>query len=549
MPILPGTRELNTNIKGDIYGGITAAVVALPLALAFGVSSGAGPIAGLYGAICVGFFAAILGGTPAQISGPTGPMTVVMAGVFTHYTSLDPTTGPAIAFTVVIMGGAMQIIFGLLKIGRFITLVPAPVVSGFMSGIGVIIILLQIGPLLGHEPSASPLNAFYNLGYLVTHPIFAPTMLGLVGLVIVFLMPKNWNKVIPSPLLALVVGTVIYLFLMQHESVRILGDIPNGLPDIQMPTISWPLFTSMLVSAATLALLGSIDSLLTSLVADNITRTHHNSNKELIGQGVGNMVAGFLGGLPGAGATMRTVINVRAGGQTPLSGMLHALILLAIVLGASGFAKDIPHAVLAAILIKVGVDIIDWEYMFHVKHAPKTGVLMMIIVLLVTVFIDLITAVALGMVMASFVFMKRMADMQIKSANIAKHATEDERLSIDEAKLLNSGNGNIALYHLTGPLGFPAAKDMVKLVSKVDDYQVLVLDLTDVTSVDYTSCRAIDDIIQNALEDKKHVLLSGASDFVFETLKKQKALVHIIGDNVIANRLTALEVANQYIAK
>lgn len=536
------------NLKGDIYGGITAAVVALPLALAFGVSSGAGPIAGLYGAICVGLFAALFGGTPAQISGPTGPMTVVMATIFTQYAAADPQAGPAIAFTIVIMGGALQILFGLLRIGRYIALVPIPVVSGFMSGIGIIIILLQIGPLVGHDPSASPINALKNLAEILVSPLLGPTILGVLGLAIVFLMPKAWNKVFPAPLAALIAGTICYLVFLQNNSVPILGEIPSGFPSLQIPVIHWELFSSMLISATTLALLGSIDSLLTSLVADNITRTHHHSDKELIGQGIGNMVAGVLGGLPGAGATMRTVINVKAGGRTPLSGAIHAIILLVIVLGASGFAEDIPHAVLAAILVKVGVDIIDWDYLAHIKHVPKPGVIIMVTVLFITVFIDLITAVGTGMVIASFVFMQRMAKLQMEVAQLSRSGHDNQNLTDEEKEILNKAKEKIALYQLSGPLSFPAAKDMVKQISSIDGYDVLVLDVTDVNHIDYTSSRAISNIIQNEYADNREVFLTGASCLVLETLRTQKALTNIPDNRIFSKRLDALKQASKHLS-
>jgi sulfate permease, SulP family len=301
----------------------------------------------------------------------------------------------------------------------------------------------------------------------------------------------------------------------------------------------------MLISAITLALLGSIDSLLTSLVADNITRTHHHSDKELIGQGIGNMVAGVLGGLPGAGATMRTVINVKAGGSTPLSGAIHAIILLIIVLGASGFAEDIPYAVLAAILIKVGVDIIDWDYLAHIKHAPKAGVIIMLTVLVITVFIDLITAVGTGMVIASFVFMQRMAKLQIEVAQLSRNGQDAQYLTNEEKQILNNAKEKIVLYQLTGPLSFPAAKDMVKQISCVDDYDVLILDVTDVNHIDYTSCRAISDIIQNECEDNHEVFLTGASCPVLETLRTQKALTNIPDNHILSERFEALKQASK----
>lgn len=535
------------SIQGDIFGGITAAVVALPLALAFGVSSGAGPIAGIYGAICVGFFAALFGGTPAQISGPTGPMTVVMAGIFTQYAASDAIHGTAIAFTVVLLGGAMQILFGLLKIGRFITLVPIPVISGFMTGIGVIIILLQIGPLLGHVPPVSPVDALHRIADITLHPVKHPTLLGLLGILIVFFMPKRWNRIFPSPLVALVLGTLTYVLFFKQSNVPVLGEIPHGLPSIQVPVIPWAILPDMLLSAAALAMLGSIDSLLTALVADNMTRTYHRSDRELMGQGLGNMVAGLLGGLPGAGATMRTVVNIQAGGRTPLSGVLHAVLLLAIVLGAAGFASDIPHAILAAILIKVGIDIIDWDYLSHMRYAPKAGVVMMSTVLLITVFVDLITAVGVGMVIASFVFMKRMADLQLRSARMVNGEDQVAGLSDEENQILKAAQGKIVLYQLSGPLSFPAAKDMVKRMSAAGEHQLLVLDFTQVNGIDFTSCRAISDIIRNEQEDHRTVLLCGASASIMQILEKQKALRFLSGQFVLSDRINALHYAQQWI--
>jgi len=387
------------NIRGDIYGGLTAAVVALPLAMAMGVASGVGPIAGMYGAIFVGFFAALFGGTPAQVSGPTGPMTVVMAAIFTQYTGMfpdDPMQGAALAFTVVMMGGLFQIGFGVLRLGKYIELVPHPVISGFMSGIGVIIILLQFGPLLGQEGISKPLLAAQAIPDAISNLDSVSLLLGVIVLAFVYGVPAflpKLNRLVPSPLLALFVGTLIYMLFMPAGSAPVIGDIPTGFPEFSLPTIDMSLMMSMIASALTLAGLGAIDSLLTSLVADNVTRTQHKSDRELIGQGIGNTIAGLFGGLPGAGATMRTVVNVKAGGRTPISGALHAVVLLAIVLGAGSLASEIPKAVLAGILIKVGTDIIDWDYLKRLKVAPKAGVLNMLTVLVVTVTIDLLLAV------------------------------------------------------------------------------------------------------------------------------------------------------------
>ncbi|MCD8514911.1 MAG: SulP family inorganic anion transporter, partial [Burkholderiaceae bacterium] len=419
------------NLRGDIFGGLTAAIVALPLSLAFGVASGAGPIAGLYGAIFVGFFAALFGGTPAQVSGPTGPMTVIAAVVIADYAH-----NPAMAFTVVVMAGAFMILFGALRLGQYIRLVPYPVISGFMSGIGCIIILIQLGPLLGHiGQGGNPMAALERLPQQIHSLSLAALALGLLTLLIVYLMPARINRLVPAPLIALFACTLIGTFVLTGSPA--IGEIPTGLPAPKLPTFELSALPMMLQSALTLAVLGSIDSLLTSLVADNLTRTRHESNRELVGQGIGNMVAGLMGGLPGAGATMRTVVNVRSGGRTPLSGMIHALVLLSIVLGLGGFAAYIPHAVLAGILLKVGTDIIDWNYIRRLRHAPREEVLLMLVVLLLTVLVDLITAVAVGVVMASLQFVQRMSVLQQKNivgvrigdeAQAAGFGPEEQRL-------------------------------------------------------------------------------------------------------------------------
>lgn len=530
------------NLRGDIAGGLTAAVVALPLALAMGVSSGAGPIAGIYGAIFVGLFASLFGGTPAQVSGPTGPMTVVMAAVFTQYTAMfpdDPSHGAAIAFTVVILGGLFQILFGVLKLGKYINLIPHTVVSGFMSGIGVIIILLQLGPLLGHSAQAGPIPSMVAIPYAIAHVVPEALVLGLLALALVFFMPARLNRILPSPLVALIIGTLgLYVFhggqmvevveegktLYKMGEATVLGAIPSGFPVPTLPVIDAHLFASMLESALILATLGSIDSLLTSLVADNMTRTQHESDRELIGQGIGNSVAGLFGGLPGAGATMRTVVNVRAGGSTPLSGALHALVLLGVVAGAGVVAQYIPHALLAGILVKVGADIIDWDFLKRIGQAPATGVVIMLTVFFMTLFVNLIVAVGVGMIMTSFLFMQRMVDLQLNSITTLTEAAAETPLSDIEKDILGRAGGRILLYHITGPLSFGAARGMIRRLSQHKDYDVLVLDLSDVPQVDFSSTKAVEDMLMDAIEDGHEIILVSGSEQVMGMLQKQGVL-------------------------
>jgi len=536
------------NIRGDLYGGITAAIVALPLALAFGVSSGAGPIAGIYGAIFVGLFAALFGGTPSQISGPTGPMTVVMAATFTQYTTYDSITGPALAFTVVMMGGIFQIIFGLLKLGKYISLVPFPVVSGFMSGIGVIIIILQIPAFLGYPaPAGGIIPALTALPEFVQHPINQALILGVISLVIVSFLPNKINRLIPSPLLALVIGTLLLLFFFPEKQATTLGHIPAGLPTPQLPTFDSTLITDMIKSAIVLAVLGSIDSLLTSLVADNLTRTHHNSDKELIGQGIGNTIAGIFGGLPGAGATMRTVVNIRAGGKTKISGILHALILLVIVLGAGAFAKNIPHAVLAGILIKVGIDIIDWDFLKHLKYVPRTSAFLMFTVFIITVFVDLISAVAVGVVSASLILVNRMSDLQSRSIKIITEPDDELPLSEKEKNIIEQAKGRILLYHLSGPLSFGAAKSMVRRLAKYDEYDVLILDFTAVSLVDYTTTKSIHDMIGDVTRTSRQIYLVGMEGQVVNLFERLGVLDSVKKEFQLSSRYEALKAAISFV--
>ncbi len=304
----------------------------------------------------------------------------------------------------------------------------------------------------------------------------------------------------------------------------------------------------MIKSALTLAALGAIDSLLTSLVADNITRGHHKSDRELIGQGIGNSVAGLFGGLPGAGATMRTVVNIKAGGSTPISGVLHSLALLAIILGAGGLASHIPKAVLAGILIKVGTDIIDWDYFKRLRQVPVSGVIKMLVVLLLTVFVDLMIAVATGMVMASMLFLKEMVDLQLKSISTVTDPDQTETpLSAEERAIMKRAGGDILLYHLAGPMSFGAAKEMSRRLAQFDHYRALVLDLSDVAKLDFTSSRAIDDMIYDAQSTGRQVFLVGGNPQVNDLLRRQGVLERLAAGRQLDNRLNALQAAAEIL--
>ncbi len=529
------------NLRGDIYGGLTAAVVALPLSLAFGVASGAGALAGLYGAILVGFFAAVFGGTPAQVSGPTGPMTVVMALIITRFAH-----DPALAFTVVMMGGAFQILFGVLRFGRYISLVPFPVVSGFMSGIGCIIVILQLAPITGHPiPDGNMLNKLVALPPLLANPVPDALALGLLSLAVVFLLPKRITRFLPAPLVALTLGTVAGMTLFTGAPV--IGDIPTGLPQPHLPTFSLADFPQMLVSALILAFLGAIDSLLTSLIADSITRTHHHSDRELIGQGIGNLAAGMFGGIPGAGATMRTVVNVRAGGRTPLSGALHAIVLLGVVLGFGDAAERIPHAVLAGILLQVGINIIDWRYIRRAHRTPRAGVMIMTVTLLLTVLVDLMTAVAVGTVMACVLFVQRMAAAQMKSMKLVYDPDHVPDLSPHERDILDRARGRIVIFHLEGPMSFGSVNGIMRMLRSSAEKDILIVDLSDVPFIDSSASIALEEVIEDAQRDKDAVILCGLRPNVQEVLQKIGVTGMLPEGQIVSDRGTALMLADKLL--
>lgn len=522
-----------SHLRGDIYGGLTAGVVAIPLALAFGVASGLGPMAGMYGAIFVGFFAALFGGTPTNVSGPTGPMVVVLAGLFA---SLSGDVG--LILTAVILAGLFQIAFGVFGVGNYIRLVPYPVVSGFMSGIGVIIIILQIDAFFGHS---SPSGTLSHLAYVPTALSdinFSALAVGVVTLAVAFRWPTQWGVYVPGPLAALTVGTVLSLAL---PAMPILGDIPSGIPTLHLPVFNQSAMMLVIEAAFILAVLGSIDSLLTSLVADNMTRTRHDSNKELIGQGVGNTVAGFFGGIAGAGATMRTVINIRSGGVTRLSGMIHSLVLMAVVLGVGSIAAVIPHAALAGVLVKVGMDIIDFSYLKRAHRGPRWDLVLMALVLGLTVFIDLITAVGAGVVLAALAYVKQVAAVQLEElvSRPYAQATPEERALLDEL-----GN-QVTLFEFGGPLSFGAAADVGHHVRERyrDATHSIVLDFNRVPFVDVSAARAVETIAADAQKAGKRVFISGMIDSVQETLASLGGDASIPDNAHYATRLEALQAA------
>ncbi len=502
------------NFRQDLFGGLTVAVIALPLALAFGVASGAGAIAGLYSAIAVGFFAALFGGTPAQVSGPTGPMTVVTAAIVATYAN-----NLADAFTIVMVGGLLQIGFGLLRIGKYISYTPYSVVSGFMTGIGVIIMIIQTLPFLGLPASAGGVNG--TLAVLLSLDattidlqvlLFALTALGLI-----IFWPKPLQRWLPAPLGVLVIGTTISVLFL--NGIPEIGAVPSGLPSFITPVFTDIPFPTLVQAGFVLALLGSIDSLLTSLVADSITRSEHDANKELVGQGIGNFFAGLIGAIPGAGATMRTVVNVRAGGRTPISGIAHALFLLMLALGLGPVVAHVPHAILAAILLKVGWDIIDWGYLKRMRRAPREKFVIMLITFGLTVFVDLITAVAVGIILASFVNSRWLAEEQLKGIKSSADPDDIEHLTATERELLRTAKGRISLTMLHGSFSYASARELARRAPKpLSGHEVVIYDFSHAGYIDTSAALAIEEMIELSQENKQHVLITSLQGHALKTL-------------------------------
>jgi SulP family sulfate permease len=522
-----------SNLRGDITGGITAGIVALPLALAFGVASGLGPIAGMYGAIAVGFFAALFGGTPSQISGPTGPMVVVLAGLFASLTG-----NPALIFTAVMLAGVIQIAMGVLGLGDYIRLVPYPVISGFMSGIGIIIISLQLVVLMGHPSPSNTLDALREIPAAISAINVNTIGLGIGTLIIAYQWPASLGKYVPGTLAALLIGTFASLIV---GNVPVLGDIPTGLPELVMPVFTGDSFKLVMKAAVILAVLGAIDSLLTSLVADNMTRTRHNSNKELIGQGIGNTFAGFIGGIAGAGATMRTFVNIRSGGRGQISGMVHALLLLAIVLGLGWLASYIPHAVLAGILVKAGADIIDWSYIKKAHRGPRFDLILMAIVVTMTVFVDLIQAVGVGVVLAAIAYVKQVAENQLEAIkNIPDNLDDPE-----ECALLEQADGQVRVFDFGGPLSFGAAADLGHHVREnvENGIEILILDFERVPFMDVSAAIAVETIALDAQASGKLLYVSGIHSEVESVLKGLGVDQHYDSTSIFETRREALKSA------
>ena len=581
-----------SNIKGDILGGLTAGIVALPLALAFGVSSGLGPSAGLYGAIFLSFFAALFGGTATQISGPTAPMTAVSMVVIAtiigvHNGSVEKALPYILA--VFLLSGLFQIGLGFLGLGKYIKYIPYPVVSGFMTAIGVIILITQILPVIGYDAKkdtelvdsfkpmaeqsllekilsdetkdgvlliedfeqtidrANKIDKFEiteeaqnlaknNSSGVVGTIKSIPRAIGLINWIEVILAFatifiiygfKKITTAVPSTLVALIVVSGVAIgFGIDYISIQ---QIPNGFPKIQ-----WTLFTDFnflevlpyLFTALTLSLLGAIDSLLTSVVADNLTKTRHLPNKELIGQGIGNSIGAIFGGLPGAGATIRTVVNIQSGGKTRLSGMIAGIVLLLILLVLSPLASKIPAAVLAGILVTVGIGVMDYKGLNVLSKIPRTEIIIMVVVLLLSVFWNLVYAVGIGLLLACLFFMKKMGD-------IAKNNSKVDLLS-NEKDLNETSKANIYIKHINGPLFFGFTSEFVSIANNIPkSASIIIIDMEKVPYMDQSGVFALEDVLLDLDKKNIKILIAGIQSQPMHLMKT----IGILGELVPKERI------------
>ena len=593
-----------SNIKGDLFGGLTAGIVALPLALAFGLSSGLGPDAGLYGAIFIAFFAALFGGTNTQISGPTAPMTavsmVIIAGIIQANNGNVQEALPAI-LTVFLLAGIILVGLGLLGVGRYIKYIPYPVVSGFMTAIGVIILITQILPFLGYYPkedatlvnqfkpqaeeilfdkilkeeagegilvledfqetlkrtskvteteiymeaqtlasdhASGVVGALRVLGSALQNINYIELILALLTIVIIYGF-KRITTAVPSTLVALLVVS-IGAYILQMNGVlnyRPIPTIPTGFPKLRyeiFTSFSFSQVSPYIATAFSLAMLGAIDSLLTSLVADNMTKTKHNPNKELVGQGIGNSIAAIFGGIPGAGATIRTVVNIQSGGKTRLSGMVAGVLLLFILIALGPFASQIPAAVLAGILITVGIGVMDYKGLGALKNMPREEIVVMAVVLILSVFWNLVYAVGIGLVIASLIFMKKMSDITAKESEIKKlkdHA-EDKELWEDELVLSDRFKEEVYLKHLNGPLFFGFTNDFQDLMTQIPaTASHVVIRMNRVPYVDQSGIFTMEDVLIDLENKNVTPLFVGLQDQPRFLLEQFRIIPNLVPEN------------------
>lgn len=530
------------SIKGDFTGGLTAAIIALPMGLAFGLQSGLGPQAGLYTAIILALLASIVAGTKTLISDPTGPMTIVAATIIAEAGFNGVGKIPVVIILSFALGGIFQIMFGLIKVAQYVKYISYPVLSGFMGGIGVIIILTQWHTFLGGERPGGIIDIILDLHTPIIEYHWSSIILGSLTLVFIYFIPKI-SKKIPAGLLSLIIGTLIsFTFKKEwgwHWDYSTIGEIPSDLPRIVLPfseflNISFSEFSIAVVSGLTLAGLGTIDTLLTSVVADNLTKTKHNGNRELIGQGIGNFVAALFGGLPGAGSTTGTVANINSNGKTNMSGIFKAMFLLIVLVGLGPLLKDVPKPVLSALLISVGIGIIDFKGMKKLFSLKNSDSLVLLLVVVLTVFVDLLVAVGIGMVLSSFFFMQRMGelvDQQSKSGDINEI---EKKLKIPE-----SIKNRIMVYELDGPLFYGFSDQFKEQAEAIIGKDAVIINMSQVPYIDASGTYVLEEVIKNFKDKKVEVILVGVKDHIFKQFEEFKVIPNTLAEEKAYNSVRA----------
>ena len=528
--------------RGDLFGGITAAVVGLPVALAFGVASGMGAAAGLYGAIGVGLFAALFGGTRSQISGPTAPMTVAMAVIITEHAS-----SMSEALVVVMMGGFLQILLGVLRIGRYVAYTPHVVISGFMSGIGLIVMLIQALPFIG-APAApgGVVGTIQVLSEAIGDVNYSAFAVAFVTLAVGVLWPRALSRIVPGTLVALVVGTLLSVLWL--TGVPVIGVIPSGLPEIILTPPTADFLLRAIEPALILALLGSVDSLLTSLIADSLTGTRHRADQELVGQGIGNMVAGLIGGLPGAGATMGTVTNIRAGGSTRLSGAVRAVILLVLLMGLGWIVEPIPHAVLAGILMKVGWDIVDWRMLKRIHRLRGEHLSILLITLGLTVFVDLVTAVAIGLIVAGMAHARKLENLELDSVVSVPLLDRQFFMPEEEKSGMDEYTARVGLVALRGSFTVASSKKLVGVISEdIKDHDVVIFDFSGATYIDDSAAMVFEQLMGVATNEDTAFIVMSLSGSVEDTLSALGIIQRVPAAHIVETLDEAREVARKLL--
>jgi len=528
--------------QGDVFGGITSAVVALPVALAFGIASGLGAEAGIYGAIAVGFFASVFGGTRSQISGPTPSMTVAMAVIISTHAN-----GMGEALIIVVLAGLIQVLLGVLRIGRFVVYTPHVVVSGFMSGIGIIIMLIQVLPFLGAPTSPEgPMGALQDLPGAIAEVNPSALAIAVLALAISIFWPRRLERLAPAPLIALVAGSLIGILWLTGAPA--IGSIPEGLPPLrfEMPTVDFLL--GALHPAIILALLGSVDSLLTSLVADSMTGTRHKPDKELVGQGIGNIVSGLFQGMPGAGATIGTVTNIRAGGSTQVSGAIRALFLLALLLGFGKYVEPIPHAVLAGILMKIGWDIVDWRLLLRIHRLRRDHLVVMLMTLLLTVAVDLVTAVAIGLIVAGMNHARQLKGLELDSV-VSVPVLDRTFFAGEEGMAIGDPlQARVGMVALRGTLTVASSRNLVSVIgADIKDHEIVVFDFSGAKYLDDSAAMVIEQILDVARDADTDVIVVGLSGTVAEMINTLGVLRAVPKDHVADDLPQARRIARRLL--